>query len=84
VINPATGRHECDRCGIDVRGGGVANCAIVSDIDLDSPGAVRTLEFCRDHPDPDDPDTTVKGCARKLVTPSMITHYTERQEATRG
>lgn len=69
------GSHTCDRCGIDVGGGGVPNCAIVSDLDPDNPGMIRNLEFCRDHPDPANPDLEIKGCARKLVTPSMIAHY---------
>ena len=80
-VNTTTGRHECDRCGHGVGGGGVAQAAIVSDLDPDSPGSIRTFEFCRDHPDPDDPARTVKGCARRLVTPSMLAHHTQMKEA---
>ena len=90
-VNPATGRHECDRCGRDLKGGGISQCAIVSTTDEDRPGVVINLEYCRDRlADEQDQaegkaeDEVVKGCARKLTTPSMIAHYKTMQEATRG
>lgn len=78
------GRHECDRCGADVDNGGVANCVIVSDLDPDRPGMVRNLEYCRDRPGPDVDGGIIKGCSRKLLSPSMLRHHTARQEAARG
>lgn len=90
-VNPSTGRHECDRCGADLKGGGVAQCAIVSTYDEERPGAILTLEYCRDRRAEEGeaaegvkPGQVVKGCARKLLTPSMIAHYKTMQEATSG
>lgn len=90
-VNPANGRHECDRCGHDLKGGGIAQCALVSTYDEDRPGTVLTLEYCRDRPadeteGAEDGATgeVVKGCARRLTTPSMVAHYKTMQEATSG
>lgn len=74
----ADGRHRCDRCDIDVQGGGVARCVIVSDLDPDRPGQIRNLEFCRDRVEDGD---TVRGCDRELLPPRMIKAYTDAQEA---
>ncbi len=81
TLNPGTGRHECDRCGADLANGGLIRCAVVSDLDPDNEGMVRALEFCRDRPDPDNDGETIRGCAHRLVSPSMIRHYTGRREA---
>lgn len=74
----ADGTYSCDSCGWGVGGGGVATCAVVSDLDPDARGAVRSLRFCRDHQD-DDGDT-VRGCVHKLLRPSMLKHYTSTKE----
>lgn len=74
--------YRCARCGADVGNGGVTLCVVVSDLDPDNPGMVRNLRYCRDHTD--DNGDVVKGCSRKLLSPSMLTHHTETQEAARG
>lgn len=79
-INRGTGLHECDRCGTDLDGGGVARCVVVNDLDPDRPGNIRIFEFCRDHQD--DTGADVRGCNHQLLSPSMLKHYTESQETT--
>ena len=90
-VNPASGRHECDKCGHDLKGGGLANCVIVSTYDEKRPGTVLTLEYCRDRPAEESQGAeqgsageVVKGCARKVTPPSMLTHYKLMQEAAGG
>jgi hypothetical protein len=77
-VNPTTGRHECDCCGVDLLGGGVAQCVVVSDLDPDRRGAIRNLEFCRDRTESGE---EIRGCEHKLLNPATIRHYTDRQEA---
>lgn len=79
------GRHECDCCGTDLGGGGVARCVVVSDLDRDNPGMVRNLHFCRDRTEGEGDDARkVRGCEHKLLNPATIKHYTETKEAARG
>jgi hypothetical protein len=75
-----TGKFACDRCDADVGNGGVDRCAIVSDLDPVT-GAVRNLHFCLDRVGDD--GATVRGCAHRLLSPSMIAAYTARQESSR-
>lgn len=70
------GHVECDRCGWDCDNGSVLICAIVSDIDEET-GLVRNLHFCRDVADAEG-KVTHKGCARKLLSPSMLKAHIDR------
>lgn len=81
----ADGQHHCDCCDTNLQAGGVAQCAIVSDLDPDRPGMVRNLHFCRDRVEEiDGARRNITGCASKLLTPEILAAYTTRQEAGRG
>lgn len=69
--------YKCAKCGADVGNGGVASCAIVSDIDPDQPGMVRNLRFCRDR---EDNGETIKGCASRVLSAANLKHYMEERD----
>ena len=70
---------ECDSCGASCGNGGVGQCLVVSDLDLDE-GRVVNLHFCRDHLDG---EKKVKGCATKLLAPKNLAHYLKDREMYR-
>ena len=72
--------NECARCGADLGNGGIDKCVIVNDLDPAATGIIRTLRFCRDR---EEGGSTVRGCARKVLSSSNMKHYEEnRAEAT--
>lgn len=76
----ADGTYNCDSCGHDVEGGGVATCAVVSDLDAEQRGVTVAYRFCRDHKNKD--GDTVRGCVHKLLRPSMLKHLTATKESS--
>lgn len=68
------GSFNCDKCGGDCGNGGVAACLVVSDLDPENSGMVRNLHFCRDR---EEDGKTVKGCAKKVLSPTNLKHYEE-------
>lgn len=73
----ADGGFECDKCGEDVGNGGVLAALVVSDLDPDNPGMVRSLHFCRDREDKT--GTVIKGCDGKVLNANHLKHYKEKQ-----
>lgn len=57
----------CDKCGGEAGNGGVRDCVVVSDLNLES-GLVVNYHFCREN-----------KCDKKLLRSSMLTAYLERQ-----
>lgn len=64
--------YRCARCGHPFENGSVLECAIVSDVEPDDPGAIRTLRFCRDR---DEDGQTVKGCVGRVFTAKALAHH---------
>jgi hypothetical protein len=60
------GPGVCDRCGTSVENASIDKCVIVSDIDPDSPGTMRTLHFCREN-----------GCAKKVLSKRNLRYLLE-------
>lgn len=67
------GSHVCDKCGSDCGNGGVLDCLVVSDLDEEN-NTVRNLHFCRDR---EGEGKTIKGCAKKVLSPANLKHYEE-------
>lgn len=65
------GSFECDRCGADCGNGGVLDCVVVSDLDLDNPGHVANYHFCRDR---EEDGKKIKGCANKVLSTTNLKH----------
>lgn len=72
------GTFVCDRCGAEVGNGSLLNAVVVSDIDPDKPGMVRNMHFCRDRTVDEE---EVKGCSRKLLSPSNLKHLNDSKES---
>jgi hypothetical protein len=75
------GSVTCDRDGWDVGNGSVTNALVVSDLDPDRPGHVRTLHFCRDVRD-EDGNVTHPGCDKKVLSARNMAHFKETHDAT--
>lgn len=63
---------SCDRCGAGVGGGGVATSTVISTLDPDTPGVVRTLNLCLDRTE-DGRD--IEGCSGQVLTADALAHY---------
>lgn len=63
-----TGQYVCDRCGVDVGNGSIGLCCIVTDLDPEVPGIVRSLHFCREN-----------GCCGKVLSSRNLQHLRDQQ-----
>lgn len=71
----------CDRCGRTIPGNGaVTDCAVISDVHPVDPGQIVNYNLCRDYPDPDDPDKTIKGCAPRVLTKTALAAWHEAHD----
>lgn len=63
IDNKAPGGHRCvcDKCGGDCGNGGIDQCAVVSDLDPDTPGLIRNYHFCR-----------ANKCDTKVLAPANL------------
>jgi hypothetical protein len=76
------GHYHCDRCGLDVGNGSVAESATIVTarrLPDGGQGQVR-YDLCRDRPDPDNPRKTIQGCEDRVLTRKALRTYRERQE----
>ncbi len=62
------GVFRCDRCDADVGNAGIDRCAIVSDLDPDAPGTIRTLHLCN-------------GCRGRVLTARALAAYLKDRKA---
>lgn len=76
-------KFVCDGCGRDLDNGSLANCVVISALDLET-GLAYTLHLCLDY---EVDDKTVRGCAGKTLTAARLADYLERkgrQDAAAG